>query len=108
MLADVIEQTLGLGGREPRRDDADVDAAAVHRDEEHFERGGGGEVTAQEVGDALVAALREEGLGGGATEGIDPEVDDRHAGGASGVVAAGAAGAVGAVRAAALARADRR
>jgi hypothetical protein len=95
--ADLIEEILGALGREPGRHDADVDPAGVHDGEqllEHLERGGGGDVTAPEVGEALEARLGVEGLGGGATDGVDPEVDDRHAGGASGVVSAWGAWAV--------------
>ena len=78
VLAELIEQGLGLVAREPRGDDADVDAARVHGRQQLLERRGDREVAAQEVGDALVARLPQERLGGLAAEGVDPEVDDGH------------------------------
>ena len=51
----LVEQGVGLLGGEAGRDDADVDAAGVHGDEELLQRGRGREVAAEELGDAFVA-----------------------------------------------------
>ncbi len=79
VLARRIEEGLGVLGPEPGGEDADVDLTGVHGGEQLVERGGGGQVAAEEVGDALVAPLGQEGLGRLAAQGVDPEVDDGHA-----------------------------
>ena len=79
----LIEQRARLLGGDAGGDDADVDTALVHGDEQVLQRGGGGEVAAEQLGDALVAGLAQEGRGGLAGQRVDPEVDDRHAGSAA-------------------------
>ena len=39
--ADRLEQRVGLGGRDPGRDDADVDPAGIHGGQQMLEGGGG-------------------------------------------------------------------
>ena len=74
----LIEQAWRLVGAEASGDDPDVDLAGVHGGEEVVDGLGCLEVAAQHLGDALVARLAEEGLGGLGGEGVDPEVDDGH------------------------------
>ena len=75
-----VEQRAGLLRRDAGRQHADVDPALVHGDEHVLQRGGGREVTPQELGDAFVPGLAHEGGGRLAAQRVDPEVDDRHAG----------------------------
>ena len=82
MVGDRAEQWLRVLGRNAGRQYADVDTAGVHGHEHVLERGGGRQVSAEELGDALVSGLAHEGRGGLAAQGVDPEVDDRHAGSA--------------------------
>ena len=112
----LIEQAFRFEGAEARGDDPDVDLVGVHRGDEVVDGLGCFEVAAQHVGDALVARLAEEGLGGLGGEGVDPEVDDGHPSGRSaarawvwaGAVAPAPASAGAASLAAALALALRR
>ena len=75
-----VEQRAGLLRRDAGRQHADVDPALVHGDEHVLQRGGGREITPQELGDAFVPGLAHEGGGRLAAQRVDPQVDDRHAG----------------------------
>ena len=79
----LVQQGARLRSGDACRDDADVDTALVHGDKQVLQRGGGGEVAAEEPGDTLVPGLPQEGRGGLAGRRVDPEVDDRHAGSAA-------------------------
>ena len=80
MGCDGIEQRVRLLRREAGGDHAHVDAAGIHGGEQLRQGRGGRQVAAEQLGDALVAGLAQEGRGGLAGERVDPEIDDRHAG----------------------------
>ena len=54
----LIEQRARLLRRDAGGDDADVDAARIHGDEQVLHRRGGGQVAPEQLGDALVAGWR--------------------------------------------------
>ena len=60
----LVEQRARLLGADARGDDADVDAALVHGDEQVLQRGGGREITAEQLRDAFIPGLAHEGGGG--------------------------------------------
>ena len=77
---DGIEQRACLLRREAGGDHAHVDVAGIHGGEQLRQGRRGRQVAAEQLGDALVAGLAQEGRGGLAAERVDPEIDDRHPG----------------------------
>ena len=57
------EHVVGVRGREAERDDAEVDAAFVHRAEQLCEGRRGRQVAPEEIGDAFVPGAPEKRLG---------------------------------------------
>ena len=69
MGGDLIEQGVGLLGREAGGNDTDVDPAGVHGGQQVL-RWRCPEVATQQLGDALVARPAQEGIGGPVAEAL--------------------------------------